>query len=64
MPKMKSKRAAVKRFHVTGSGKVKKYNQNTSHLFHNKTHKQKLHLSKARYLNTTDGNKMKSLISK
>lgn len=35
MPKMKSKRGAVKRFKFTASGKVKKWNQNTSHLSHN-----------------------------
>lgn len=61
---MKTKKCVSKRFHVTASGKVKKFNQNTAHLKHNKTHKQKVHLRKGRYLNTTDGNNMKSLISK
>lgn len=62
--KMKTKKCVSKRFHVTGTGKVKKYNQNTAHLKHSKTKKQKNHLKKARYLNTTDGNNMKSMISK
>lgn len=64
MQKMKTKKCVSKRFHVTAFGKVKKFNQNTAHLKHNKTHKQKVHLRKGRYLNTTDGNNMKSLISK
>lgn len=62
--KFKTKRAAAKRFKVTASGKVKKYNQNTSHLALSKTHKQKRNLRHARYLNRTDGKAMKSLISK
>lgn len=63
MPKMKTKKCVSKRFHITASGKVKKYNQNTAHLKHNKTHKQKVTLRKARYLNKTDANTMKSLIA-
>lgn len=62
--KFKSKKSVTKRFKVTASGKVKKYNQNTSHLALSKTHKQKVNLRHARYLNRTDGKAMKSLISK
>ena len=64
MPKMKSKRGAVKRFRETASGELKKWNQNTSHLSHNKTHKMIRHNRKARYLKPTQTKKMKSLISK
>jgi len=64
MPKMKSKRGAVKRFRITADGKVKKWNQNTSHLSHNKTHKMIRHNRKARYLSSREGSKMKALISK
>lgn len=64
MPKMKSKRGAVKRFKFTANGKVKKWNQNTSHLSHNKTHKMIRHNRKARYLNPVMGKKMTSLVSK
>ena len=45
MPKMKSKRALLKRIKVTGSGKVKIFHSHVSHLSHNKTTKQKRHLS-------------------
>lgn len=62
--KFKTKKAVTKRFKITASGRVKKHNQNTSHLALSKTHKQKRNLRKARYLNRTDGKAMKSLISK
>ncbi|MBQ8142475.1 MAG: 50S ribosomal protein L35 [Bacilli bacterium] len=64
MPKMKSKRSAVKRFKFTANGKVKKWNQNTSHLSHNKTHKMIRHNRRARYLNSVMGKKMTALVSK
>lgn len=64
MPKMKSKRGAVKRFKFTASGKIKKWNQNTGHLSHNKPHKLIRHNRKARYLNTIQTKKMTGLISK
>ena len=64
MPKMKSKRGAVKRFKITASGKVKKWNQNTSHLSHNKTHKMIRHNRKARYLNILEPKKMTGRLSK
>lgn len=64
MPKMKSKRGAVKRFKITATGKVKKWNQNTSHLSHNKKHKNIVHNRKARYLNDVQSKKMKGLISR
>lgn len=64
MPKMKSKRSAVKRFRFTASGEVKKWNQNTSHLSHNKTHKLIRHNRKARYLKPTQVKVVKQLISK
>lgn len=64
MPKMKSKSGAAKRFKFTASGKIKKWNQNTGHLAHNKTHKLKRHNRKARYLNATQTKRMTSLISK
>lgn len=62
--KMKSKKAVTKRFHITASGKVKKDNQNTSHLALSKTKNQKRNLRHARYLNSTDSKNMKKLISK
>ena len=37
MPKMKTKRAAAKRFKTTGTGKLMKMNANTSHILNKKT---------------------------
>ena len=64
MPKMKSKRGAVKRFKITASGKVKKWNQNTSHLSHSKSHKLIRHNRKARYLTSLNTKKRSQLINK
>ncbi|MDX2072683.1 MAG: 50S ribosomal protein L35 [Haliscomenobacter sp.] len=42
MPKMKTHSSAKKRFKVTGSGKVKRFQANTSHLMRNKSKRAKL----------------------
>ena len=47
MPKMKTKRAAAKRFKTTGTGKLMKMNANTSHILNKKTTKRKRQLRKA-----------------
>ena len=41
MPKMKTKKAAAKRFKVTGTGKLKKFKANKSHILTKKTTKRK-----------------------
>ncbi|MCG2991320.1 50S ribosomal protein L35, partial [Escherichia coli] len=46
MPKMKTHRGAAKRFKKTGSGKLKRARAYTSHLFANKSTKQKRKLRK------------------
>ena len=42
MPKMKTKRAAAKRYKVTGSGKIVRMKANKSHILNKKTAKRKL----------------------
>ncbi|MCT4574733.1 MAG: 50S ribosomal protein L35 [Alphaproteobacteria bacterium] len=44
MPKLKTKKAAAKRFKITASGKVKRTRAFTSHLMSNKDHKNKRNL--------------------
>jgi len=44
MPKMKTNRAAMKRFKRTGTGKIKRYQANKSHILTKKTAKRKRHL--------------------
>ena len=47
MPKMKSKRALMKRIKLTGTGKVVRHHAYVSHLAPHKTTKQKRHLMKS-----------------
>ena len=44
MPKLKTKRAAAKRFRVTGGGKIKRNKAFKSHLLSSKGKKRKRHL--------------------
>ena len=53
-----------KRFKETGTGKYKKWNQNTAHLSHNKQHKTLVNNRKARYLKPTQEKIVRGLISK
>ena len=54
MPKMKSKRAAVKRFRVTGTGHFKHKRAYRSHMMSSKTVKQKRHLREDAHIAAVD----------
>lgn len=54
MPKMKTKRAAMKRFKVTGSGKIKRGQANKRHILTKKTRKRKNHLGKPQLVSSAD----------
>ncbi|MET4560867.1 50S ribosomal protein L35 [Lysinibacillus sp. NPDC048646] len=62
MPKMKTHRGAAKRFKRTGSGKLKYDRAYGSHLFANKSTKQKRHLRKANVVSSGDFKRIKSLL--
>ena len=47
MPKMKTKRAAAKRFSLTASGKVKYKKMNLRHILTKRSPKRKMHLRHA-----------------
>lgn len=47
MPKLKTKKAAKKRFSVTANGKVKRHQSNTRHILGKKSTKRKRKLRKA-----------------
>lgn len=47
MPKVKTKRAAAKRFSKTGSGKLKRMKANKSHILTKKSTKRKRNLRKS-----------------
>jgi len=54
MPKMKTKRAAMKRFIRTGTGKLKRFHANHTHILTKKTRKRKNRLKKADYVSSAD----------
>lgn len=62
MPKMKTKKTLAKRVKVTGTGKLKKFSNYTSHFATNKTHKQLKHLHKASLVDKSDVKRIKELL--
>ena len=54
MPKQKTKRAAMKRFKVTASGKIKRGRANKRHILTKKTTKRKNQLGKAALVSSAD----------
>lgn len=54
MPKQKTKRAAMKRFTLTGSGKIKRARANKRHILTKKTTKRKNQLGKAALVSSAD----------
>ncbi len=62
MPKMKSNRAAKKRFKVTGSGKIKREKAYRSHILTKKSSKRKRHLRKATLVSEQESRVVKRLI--
>ena len=54
MPKMKTKRAAAKRFKVTGTGKLSRRKAFTSHILTKKTTKRKRNLRKPTLVNAAN----------
>ena len=62
MPRMKTKRAAEKRFHVTGSGKLKRMKAYKSHILTKKSRKTKRNLRQATITDHTNAKVMKKLL--
>ncbi len=62
MPKMKTKRAAAKRFKKTGTGKLKRFKANKSHILTKKTTKRKRNLRKATMADPTNEKVMKKVL--
>lgn len=62
MPKMKTKRAAAKRFKVTGTGKLVRHKAFASHILTKKTTKRKRNLRKATVLDQTCVKNMKKVL--
>ena len=62
MPKLKTKRAAAKRFRVTGTGKLKRNKAYKSHILPKKTTKRKRNLRKAAMTDKTNVKNMKKIL--
>ena len=60
--KMKTKRAAAKRFKVTGNGKLKRNKANKSHILTKKTTKRKRNLRKSTLVDDTNVKTMKKIM--
>lgn len=63
MPKMKTNRAAAKRFKKTANGGLKIANAFTSHRFHGKTKKQRRQLRGTDMMDSTNVKRYKKLLS-
>lgn len=62
MPKMKSNRAAKKRFKVTASGKIKREKAYKSHILTKKSPKRKRNLRTATTVSDGDSGRVKRMI--
>ncbi len=62
MPKMKTSRAAAKRFKVTGTGKLKRHTPYKRHILTKKTTKTKRNLRKATMTDETNVKNMKKIL--
>lgn len=62
MPKLKTKRAAAKRFKVTGTGKLKRAKAYKRHILTKKTAKNKRNLRKATIVDAANVKTMKKVL--
>ncbi len=62
MPKMKTKRAAAKRFKKTATGKLKRFKAYKSHILTKKTTKRKRNLRKGTMADPTNEKVMKKVL--
>ncbi|MFC3900971.1 50S ribosomal protein L35 [Aliicoccus persicus] len=64
MPKMKTHKGYAKRVKRTATGKFKRHRAFTSHLFANKSTKQKRHLRKATLVAKGDARRLTQLLAR
>ena len=62
MPKLKTKRAAAKRFKVTGTGKLKRNKAYKSHILTKKSQKRKRNLRKSTTVDESNVKNMKKIL--
>ena len=64
MPKVKTRRAAAKRFSITGSGEFKRNKAFKSHILEKKTRKRKRTLRKATLVAAADHRRVRDMLNK
>jgi large subunit ribosomal protein L35 len=62
MPKMKTRKSAAKRYHLTGTGKVKYKQQGLRHILTKKSSKRKRNLRKPAILSEAEQKRVKLLL--
>jgi large subunit ribosomal protein L35 len=62
MPKMKSNRSAMKRFHITATGRIKRQRAFVRHLLTKKARKRKRNLRQAAFVSPSDAGRIKRLL--
>ncbi len=62
MPKMKTNRAAHKRFHATGGGRIKRAKQGKSHILSNKNRKRKRSLKEPAFVHSANERSVRGLL--
>jgi len=62
MPKIKTRRAAAKRFDVTGSGKFKRRRKNLRHILTKKDAKRKMRLGQSTLVDKTNEKAVKRML--
>lgn len=62
MPKMKTRRAAAKRYSLTATGKVKYKKQGMRHILTKKSSKRKRHLRKSGILSHAEADRIRVLL--
>jgi large subunit ribosomal protein L35 len=63
MPKMKSHRAAKKRFKITATGKLVRHHAGKSHILTKKSRKRKRHLRKSALVHPGDAKRIMNLVN-
>lgn len=63
MPKMKTKKAAAKRFKITATGKVLRSRANTQHILGKKSSKRKRHLRGTTVTDSTNVKVVKKMLN-
>ncbi len=64
MPKMKTRRAAAKRFSLTGSGKLRRNKAYKSHILTKKDTKRKRNLRKSCLVDPADAGRVRRMLGK